>query len=210
MFFAEIITLTGDLGSGKGTSAKLLEKKLGYDYFSIGSLQRAMAEERDMGVLEFNQLSLVDPSIDKALDARLKEFNQRNKLIIDGRMAFYFIPQSFKVYLRVDPRVAAERIFKDKVRKGEERTSIEETLSKNQERKKIETMRYEKIYGVNVDDLTHYDFILDTTHLRPEEVSEKIIQAYQGHLKKEKIKKSLILFILALSIIGILVYIYKK
>jgi guanosine-3',5'-bis(diphosphate) 3'-pyrophosphohydrolase len=42
------IAITGDLGSGKSSVAKIICQKAGYDYFSTGSLQRKLAAEKGM------------------------------------------------------------------------------------------------------------------------------------------------------------------
>ena len=49
------LTLTGDLGSGKSTVAKLLLERLGLTYYSTGSILRKMAEENGISILEMNE-----------------------------------------------------------------------------------------------------------------------------------------------------------
>lgn len=51
-----IITISGDIGSGKSTTGKLLAKKLDYKYLSTGAIQRQIAEEMGMTTLELNIL----------------------------------------------------------------------------------------------------------------------------------------------------------
>ena len=43
-----IITISGMLGSGKSTVAKLLAQKLGYEYYSTGNAQREIAKKKAM------------------------------------------------------------------------------------------------------------------------------------------------------------------
>ena len=45
------ITLTGNLGSGKSTICKILEKDYGKEIYSTGKVQRAIAAEMGINVL---------------------------------------------------------------------------------------------------------------------------------------------------------------
>ena len=51
------ISITGDLGSGKTTVAKLLCAKLGYSYFSTGAIQRELAQKLGVDTLSLNKIS---------------------------------------------------------------------------------------------------------------------------------------------------------
>ncbi len=46
----------------------------------------------------------------------------------------------------------------------------------------LENERYFKVYGIHKEDMSNYDFVLDTTNLTPEEVKEKIILEYKKWL----------------------------
>lgn len=55
--------------------------------------------------------------IDREVDKRQAQLGQvDDNFIIDGRLAFYFIPHSFRVRLVVDSQEAARRIFGDTTR----------------------------------------------------------------------------------------------
>ena len=43
---------------------------------------------------------------------------------------------------------------------------------------KNDIKRYENLYGVRKDDMSYYDFVLDTGNLTPEEVLQKIKEEY--------------------------------
>jgi cytidylate kinase len=94
------------------------------------------------------------------------------------------VPESFKVYLKVDIEVAVERAFNDEARKGTETYSTkDEAREKIEYRHREETNRWMDIYGVNRDDMSNYDLILDTTILTPDEVCNKVIDAYNNWLE---------------------------
>ena len=62
------ITLTGNLGSGKSTIAKIMSEKYGFEIYSTGSIIRELAKERGLSVLEMNKLMQQDNSFDHIID----------------------------------------------------------------------------------------------------------------------------------------------
>jgi hypothetical protein len=70
-----------------------------------------------------------------------------DKLIIDSRLAWHFIPNAFKVFLSVDPLLGAERVFSAS-RSDEDNPSLQKTLENNARRQAFEDERFQKLYGV--------------------------------------------------------------
>ena len=92
---------------------------------------------------------------------------------------WYAVPESFKVYLKVDIDVAAKRAFEDVMRKSSEKfDTVEEQKQDMQKRYKLENERYWELYGVRKEDESNYDLVIDTTNLTPEQVADKIEQEY--------------------------------
>lgn len=174
-----IITLSGLPGSGKSTVAKMLAKRLGYRFFSMGDLRGKAALERGLTIDEFNALP---ENTDTIVDDYQKKLGEtENNIIIDGRISWYFIPTSFKVFLDVDPQVGAERIFSAK--RGENRADepeyrdvahVRETLTS---RIISDAVRYKKHYGIDFSDRSVYDVVIDTSAQSPEETMEAILGA---------------------------------
>jgi cytidylate kinase len=180
----KIITITGDLGSGKSTVSALLCNKLHYDYIYTGSIQRAIAERFRMTTLELNRYAETHPEIDAEIDATFKTLGQEtSNLVVDSRLAWFFIPDSFKVYLTTDVYVSATRIANDALRRNEGvPVSIEETVNKIIERKTSENKRYMELYGVDCSDMSKFTLILDTSDITPDEAAERIIREYTARL----------------------------
>ena len=169
------ISLAGDLGSGKSTVSDIIVKETGAEYYSTGRICREVAARYGMNVLEMNQYMETHPEIDKEIDdgiSALSEVDRR--LIIDSRMAWHFVKDSFKVYLTTDLHEAARRIFRAN-RETERFATVEETENKIRERRKSEARRYMELYGVNCKDLSHYSLVLDTTYANPVEVAARIL-----------------------------------
>ena len=177
----KIITITGDLGSGKSTVSKILIEKLNYDYIYTGKIQREIADRYRMTTLELNQYAETHPEIDEEIDSTFKTLNESTNLIVDSRMAWFFIPDSFKVYLKTDVVVAAARILNDNQRKSEKKCeTLEEAVQSIEARKTSENQRYMDLYGADSSNMLNFNLIIDTTRATPEETADKIIIEFQN------------------------------
>src|SRR3989344_7634663 len=99
-----IVTIAGSLGSGKSSTAKGVAKVLGFEHFSSGDLYRKMAVDRGISIEEINFLAEKQTEIDHEVDNLLVKLGQeKENLVIDSHTAFHWIPDSFKVFLDLDP-----------------------------------------------------------------------------------------------------------
>ncbi len=179
-----IISLSGELASGKGTVSKILMDDLNYGIYRNGEYFRKLAKEKNMSVTEFNEYVEKHPEIDRQIEnsAALYAEDHEN-FIIDARLGWYAVPDSFKVYLKVDVDEAAKRAFNDENRKSTENfKSIEEQKEDIIKRYNMENERYFNLYHVRKDDMNNYDLVIDTTNLTPSEVAKKIEEEYDKWL----------------------------
>lgn len=176
-----IITISGDIGSGKSTAGRRLVKTLDYEYLSTGGIQRKIAEEMGITTLELNILSERDTAIDDKIDSYTKALNQQEEsYIVDSRLAWHFIPSSFKVYLQCDMKEAARRISNDDTRSGEKMgEKVETLLNKIIDRRASEKRRFIHKYGVDYTLLSHYDLIVDSTNRSPQKVEEEVLKHFK-------------------------------
>lgn len=179
-----IISIAGDLASGKSRVTDLLQKDLGYSIYRNGEKFRALGLSMGMNVSEFSVYAENHPEVDRKLEEDTAEYaKDHSDFIIDARMAWYSIPESFKVYLKVDSDEGARRAFNDPYRKkSEDFASVEEYKEFMKARYDSENERYFKLYGVRRDDMNNYDLVIDTTNIAIEEVKEKILNGYKEWL----------------------------
>src|SRR3989338_9520450 len=171
-----IITISGDIGSGKSTVAKIIAKKMGLKHYSVGDFMRQLAHNQGISFEELTRKSFNDPQIDYKLDSFTQDLAHRREhnFIIDGRIAWHFLPESVKVFLKVSPDVSAKRILLRKHR-DENFTSIEAAHRARIERRRIENDRYRKIYHIDMENPSNYDLVISTDTRSAEEVADAII-----------------------------------
>lgn len=181
-----IITITGFPGSGKSSTAKGVASKLGYEHFSSGDLYRKMAGERGLSVEELNFAAEKQREIDLEVDELIKRIGkEKENLVMDSRMAFNWIPDSFKVFLELDPKIAAKRTFAHIQKEGrasQSGSSIDEVLENTLKRRNSEQKRYQSLYNVDITDKTQFDLVVDTGVHDLNEVINIVIAAYQKWL----------------------------
>ena len=162
-----IITISGVPGSGKTSVGRKLAERLGYPFESVGELRGKMALERGMDINQLNAVGETDPSTDNPVDEYQRELGRtKDHFIMEGRISWYFIPNSFKILLLCDLNEGAARVMAS-AREDEGYGSKEEAITAFQARTASDTRRYKKYYDIdNYLDPAHYDFVLDTTHIK--------------------------------------------
>lgn len=157
------ICVNGDLGSGKTTAARTLAELFGYEFYSIGQVQRQIAEQLRITTLDLNRLSETDRTIDDQIDGALKKLADDTRgLVIDSRMGWYFVPHSLKIRLVCHPLTSATRLFNDTSRHAENYQDIDQAISHVAARRASERKRFSDLYNVSVEELSHYNLIVQT------------------------------------------------
>lgn len=183
----EIICISGPPGSGTSTVSRRVADELDYSRFSSGDFMRSLARERGMTLPEITERAEANPEIDRKIDEKVKNLADSDKLVVDSRLGFHFIPESFAVYLEVDLRTAAERIFAE----NEERqdagelasSSVDETQERVVNRLDSERERYKELYNIDHTNHTHYNLVVDTDDKSIPEVTESVIARYHSWRK---------------------------
>lgn len=190
-----IITISGKPGSGKSSTADRVAELLGYSRYSTGDIVRALVKKKKMTLAEFNANADTDPSYDYELDEELRKMREQNDVVIDSRLGFYWIPESFKVYLDLDPEVAIARIYKDSsinaLRGATEQNDMgmDAVIDQVNARLENERRRFKKLYNVNPYASANFDLIIDTSRHSPQTVALTVFDMYQKWLKADRWKQ---------------------
>ncbi len=170
------ITISGEAYSGKGTLGKLLEKELNCKYYSMGDIRREIAKKKGLTIEQLNKIGEREDWTDKLVDEYQKNIlSKQNKIIVDGRMSWYLIPDSFKIFLDSTMYTSAKRKINSQRDTEKNTQDIEEAIKDLTQRKVSDIERYSKLYNINPYEFKHYDSIIKTDYMAPKEVFEKTL-----------------------------------
>lgn len=167
-----IVAISGKSGCGNSTVSRLLSERLGVSL--INYTFRAMAIDRGIAFEEMLRLANEDPrfSYDRALDAKQVELARQGDCVIGSRLAMWLLPDAtLRLYLAGSLEVRAKRIHD---REGAESA---EKLAFTRERDESDHKRYLQIYGIDNDDLSAADLVVNTELWRPEAIVEIVATA---------------------------------
>ncbi len=187
-----IITLSGKPGSGKSSTADKVAELLNYTRHSSGDMVRSLLKKNKMTLEEYNSKAISNHDLDAQIDERLRELRDVEDIIVDSRLGFYWLPESFKVYLDLDLEVATARIYKDTTSNASRRdvgtssTSLSDVSRQVRERMENEQNRFRKIYNVDPYDKSHFDLVIDTSRHDPQSVAITVFDIYKEWLDSEE------------------------
>lgn len=187
-----IITLSGKPGSGKSSTADRVAELLGYSRYSAGDLVRTIVRKRGITLDEYNKMAVSNHQLDHEIDEELRNLRNVKDIVIDSRLGFYWIPESFKVYLDLDMEVATARIFKDSVTNelreysGDTDYSLQEVQKLVEARLDNEKHRFKTLYGVNPYNSANFDLIINTSRHSPQTVALTVFDTYKKWLQADE------------------------
>ncbi len=172
------ITVGGLPGTGSSTLCRVLEKAVGLPYVYAGQIFRQQAAEQGLSLEAFNELAQRDESVDRGLDDRQLDLLRRGGLILEGRMSGWLaridaLP-AFKVWVTCDEE---ERVRRLVARDGGDPDTRARLM---RERVAREADRYRRYYGVDIDDLSIYDLVVDSTHDPPDVLRDRVLAAMRA------------------------------
>ena len=182
------ITITGDPGSGKSTFAKSVADYTGYDCITTGNIFRKLAKERGVSITKLNEMAEVQKELDAKVDDYLVSLNETDTpMVLDSRMAWHFVKDTFKVRLTVDPEEAVRRIYSDNTDEEfrEKFASMDEAMAEVEKRRQSEIRRYQKLYGVNIGEDANFDVVINTSYITKEETLDIFKEAYEQEVTKD-------------------------
>ena len=173
-----VICISGLAGTGKSTLAKKLAKKYNLNYYSGGDALKDLAKQEgyDISVqgwwespvgLNFLQKRVNDPKFDREVDDKLLEYAKQGNVLLDSWTMPWLLKTGFKIWL--------EASFEKRVERVAERDHLTYTDAVNMLREKESSTKaiYKSLYGFLLgEDLTPFDFVLDTDNLSASEVFE--------------------------------------
>lgn len=203
----KIITISGEPASGKSTVVKEIKSKYeneGYTVhiISVGDVFREMVKKEYLKKYpDRTNVSLADiqndtefmskiHSIDSLVDSEVarkgKEINRTERpndvYIIDSRLAWNNVPDSYAIRLTVNDAIAGKRVFYDKTRGSEDQyETLDAAIQKTRKRKLGEIERYKERYNIDLSDENNYDLIVDTSYSNTTELADIIVKGEEAY-----------------------------
>lgn len=165
-----IVAIGGPIGVGKSTVARGLAERLHYRYISGGEVFRELARARGISVVEVNKLAERDPALDREVDQRQRELARGGDCVVESRLSGWMVDADIKIWLRAPVEVRAARAA---LREGQTSAAAHDEFA---EREHSEWSRYKALYGIEMNDLSPYHLVIDTTKWS----AEAIIDALAG------------------------------
>ena len=173
------ITLCGLAGVGTSSAGKAIANPPKWPFVSAGDYFRDIAVQESITHTELERRSRQDFKYDKEIDRRTVRFGEDNRdtgFVFDGRLAWYFIPYSFKILLTCDFDTRVDRVAR------RDRVPFDTAQSLTLEREEIARERYGALYGLSdFDDPKHFDIVVDTTANTQDEVATHLLDAWVNH-----------------------------
>jgi cytidylate kinase len=186
-----IITISGKPGSGKSSTADRLAELLNYSRYSAGDMVRQYVNKKRTTLEKYNHQAMTNHKLDYMVDEKLRSLREQKDIIIDSRLGYYWIPESFKVYLNLDIEISTARIYKDVVSNasrqsvGTSSSSLYDVAKQVRGRMEAEQTRFRRLYGTDPFEPHNFDFVMDTSRQNVQSVAITIFDAYREWLDTE-------------------------
>ena len=164
------LLLSGLSGTGSTTAAKRIAADFNLKYVYGGQIFRNMAQDRGISLEDLGKLLERDQETECEIDRQLVELGLRNEdILIESRTVGWIFPKdvpSIRIWLTCD---LEERL--NRVERREHHAHSRENLLQREE---SDNRRYAALYGIEPDDFSPFDLVLDTTHLSVDQVVDQI------------------------------------
>jgi cytidylate kinase len=173
-----LITVSGPPGAGKSSTCEALAGRLGLEHISGGDIFRELAAERGLTLAEFNERAEEDDVIDRDLDRRLREIAvERDDVVLESRLSGWLAAEhaDLRVWLDAPLSVRAERIA------AREDKPVADARAETEERAASEAGRYHEYYGIDIDDRSIYDLVVNTARWDETVVPDLVVAAAEAY-----------------------------
>ena len=162
------VAISGKSGCGNTTVSGLLSEKLGIKL--INYTFRQLAAEKNMTLADVIREAKNDDSYDKYVDKHQVELALEESCVLGSRLAIWMLKEAdLKVYLYASDDTRAGRVFN---REGGDLQAIKDFTAM---RDREDTGRYKAFYGIDNNDYSFVDIVIDVNDKTPDEIVDIII-----------------------------------
>lgn len=162
------VAISGKSGCGNTTVSGLLSEKLGVKL--INYTFRQLAAEKGMTLPQVIEAAKNDDSYDKYVDKHQVELALQESCVLGSRLAIWMLKEAdLKVYLYASDETRAARVYN---REGGDLQQIKDFTAM---RDREDTGRYKEFYGIDNNDYSFVDIVIDVNTKTPDEIVQIII-----------------------------------
>ncbi len=166
-----VVTIGGLHGTGKSTYARMIAKEFKLRYVSAGQLFRDLAKEKGIALEELSRQAAKSPEIDRLIDERSAAESVKGDAVIEGQLAAWMAKDraQVRIYLKASDEARIGRIAR------RDHLDYETAHKQTLEREQIQRDRYKRYYGIDTDDLSLYNVVVDTSDRSVESASTELM-----------------------------------
>jgi len=180
------IAISGYSGCGNTTATDNVGKTLRLDV--VNYTFRDLAKDLEIRFDEIQQKASVSRIFDFLTDLRLVRASLRPRVVVGSRLAGWLVNADLRVWLHAPLEARAKRIFQ---REPDKHTTYESVLYRTLQRDEQNRKRYLEVYGIDINDRSDFDIIINTEKLTAEQVSSLIVAAARWASQNQLDRKNL-------------------
>ena len=149
---------------------------------------RDLASDIGISFEQIHERSQQNRTFDYLTDLNQIRLSLQPKVVVGSRLAAWLVNADLRVWLQASLEERAKRIFRREVDKG---LTYESVLYRTLQRDEQNRKRYLQLYGIDSNDRSDFDIIINTEKLTAEQVSSLIIAAARWASQNQLDRKNL-------------------
>jgi cytidylate kinase len=149
---------------------------------------RDLAADIGVSFEEIHERSQGNRTFDYLTDLNQIRLSLQPKVVVGSRLASWLVNADLRVWLQASLEERAKRIFRREASKG---LTYESVLYRTLQRDEQNRKRYLQLYGIDSNDRSEFDIIINTEKLTAEQVSSLIIAAARWASQNQLDRKDL-------------------
>jgi cytidylate kinase len=174
--------------SGCGNTTATMNVGRTLDLKVVNYTFRDLAADIGVSFEEIHERSQQNRTFDYLTDLNQIRLSLQPKVVVGSRLAAWLVNADLRVWLQASLEERAKRIFRREVDKG---LTYEYVLYRTLQRDEQNRKRYLQLYGIDSNDRSDFDIIINTEKLTAEQVSSLIIAAARWASQNQLDRKNL-------------------
>ncbi|HEY1478169.1 MAG TPA: cytidylate kinase family protein [Chthoniobacterales bacterium] len=180
------IAISGHSGCGNTTATNNVGRTLALEV--VNYTFRDLARDLLIPFEKIQRQAATSRVYDFLTDLILMRASLRPRVVVGSRLAGWLVDADLRVWLHASLEARAKRIFQ---READKHASYESVLYRTLQRDEENRKRYLEVYGIDTNDRSDFDIIINTEKLTAEQVSSLIVAAARWASQNQLDRKSL-------------------